>query len=298
MSAVDIVMPAYNAARFLPAAIESVLAQTVQDWHLIVVDDGSTDDTEAVAQVYTERLGSRMTYVKKANGGPSAARNAGIQVSSSPLIAMLDADDLWTPDRLHRSLREFEQDNKVGLTYSGMTRFRVPDVLVDTLPSRHVPDAEAAEAIYTRSLDLPCSSVTIRRSCLASAGMFDESMHATEDRDLWLRIAQRFRIAYIPEILLLYRMTGASQSADPSRMLRFQKQFIAKHYGEPGCGWWARQVALARVYRQQAEGFADLKKFGPSLRNAIHALVLAPWQSANLRTTASIALRSVRQRQG
>ena len=292
MSKVDILMPAYNAARFLPASIESILAQTETDWHLVVVDDGSSDDTEAVARAYQQRLGDRMTYLRQQNSGPSAARNTAIRASSSPLLAMLDADDLWLPDRLARALPVFEADPNVGLTYGGMTRFRGADVTVDTISGSREADDRVAEAIYTRRLDLPCSTVTIRRACLGVAGMFDEAMHATEDRDLWLRIAQRFRVAFIPEVLVRYRMSESSQSADPSRMLRFQKHFIDKHYGEPGCGWLSRQVALARIYRQQAEGFADRKEFGKSLRNAMHTLSLAPWQIGNVRTAISIALRA------
>jgi glycosyltransferase involved in cell wall biosynthesis len=297
LSKVDVVMAAYNAARYLPTSIESVLAQTMPDWHIVLVDDGSTDDTETVAREYKQRLGYRMTYVRQQNGGPSAARNTAIRASSSPLIAMLDADDLWLPDRLARAVEIFGRDAEVGLTYGGITRFREPDITVDTFyGNAGKAEGYVAERIYTRSMEVPCSSVTIRRECLDSAGMFDETMHATEDRDLWLRIAQRYKVGFVPEVLVRYRMSASSQSADPSRMLQTQRFFIEKHYGEPGCGWKARQVALSRMYRQQAEGFADRKEFGASLRNALHALLLAPWQMANLRSTASIALRSLRSR--
>ncbi|WP_263415114.1 glycosyltransferase family 2 protein [Terriglobus aquaticus] len=293
----DVVMAAYNAARYLPTSIGSVLAQTEPDWHLVLVDDGSTDDTEAVAREYKERLGDRMTYVRQKNGGPSAARNTAIRVSSSPLIAMLDADDVWLPDRLARAVEIFEREPTVGLTYGGITRFREPDVTVDTFYGNSgKAEGYVAERIYTRSMEVPCSSVTIRRKCLESAGMFDETMHATEDRDLWLRIAQRFKVGFVPEVHVRYRMSASSQSADPLRMLQTQRFFVDKHYGEPGCGWRPRQEALARIYRQQAEGFADRKEFGTGLRNALHALTLAPWQTANLRTTASITLRSLRKR--
>ncbi len=292
MSKFDVLIPAFNAAQFLPGAIESVMAQIEQDWHIIVVDDGSSDETPAAAAPYLDRLGSRMTYLRQNNSGPSAARNRGIRASDSPFIAFLDADDLWLPDRLARALPLLERDAETGLTYSGISRFREPGKIVDTFHGNTgKAEGYVAEQIYTRGIELPCSSVTIRRAALETAGMFDETMHATEDRDLWLRIAQRYRIAFVPEVLVLYRMSENSQSSDPSRMLRTQTQFIRKHYGEPGCGWKARQAALARAYKQQAESFADRREFSMSLRHAVHATVLAPWAIGNLRTAASIALR-------
>lgn len=294
MSKVDILVPAFNAAHFLPGAIESVIAQTEEDWRIVLVDDGSTDNTREVAAPYLERLGSRMVYVYQENRGLPAARNTGIRNSDSPLLALLDADDLWLPNRLADTLARFHADPELGLTYGGIVRFREPGVALDTFyGNTGQSEGHVAEAIYTRSIDLPCPTITFRRACVDAAGYFDETMRATEDRDMWLRIAQHFRVGFIPEVLAWYRMSGSSMSADMPRMLTAQKQFIDKHYGEPGCGWTARRTALARVYRQQAEGYADRGEYATALRDALRAIALAPWKAGHLRTAASVAKRAL-----
>ena len=294
MSKVDVLIPAFNAAHFLPGAIESVVAQTEPDWNIVVVDDGSTDNTREVVARYLDRLGGRITYVYQENRGLPAARNTAIRNSSSPLLALLDADDLWLPNRLADTLSLFAADPEVGIGYGGVMRFREPGVAFDTFRGNAGKcEGYVAEAIYTRSFELPCPTVTFRRSCIDAVGYFDETMRATEDRDMWLRIAQRFRVGFVPEVLAWYRMSGNSMSADMPRMLLAQKQFIAKHYGEPGCGWAARRVALARVYRQQAEGYADRKQFSSSLLYALWAMAMAPWQIGTLRTFTSIVKRTL-----
>ena len=100
MPKVDIIIPAYNAAKYLPAAIESVIAQTFEDWRIVLVDDGSTDNTAEVVAPYIDRLGPKLLYIKQANAGLPAARNAAIRNSSSEFLALLDADDVWLPDAL------------------------------------------------------------------------------------------------------------------------------------------------------------------------------------------------------
>lgn len=293
MSKVDVLIPAYNSAHYLPGAIESVIAQSEPDWHIVVVDDGSTDNTREVIKPYLVRLAERITFVQQENRGLPAARNAGIRASGSPLIALLDADDVWLPNRLAATLPAFESE-EVALSYGAVIRFRQPGVPLETFWPDPGRSGHVARDLYTRTMDVPCPSATFRRSALAVTGMFDEGMRATEDRDLWLRIAQHFRVMYIPEPLAWYRLSSGSMSTDLPRMLEAQTQFVEKHYGEPDCGWTARREALARVHKQQAESYADRGEFGASLRNAIHALTLAPWRTDALRTTLSIALRTSR----
>lgn len=289
----DVLIPAFNAAHFLPGAIESVLAQTEPDWHLVIVDDGSTDNTQEVLAPYLDQLRGRITCVVQQNRGLPAARNAGIRASSSPLIALLDADDLWLPNRLKDSLPLFD-DPQTGLTYGGIVRFRDPGIALDTFTGNDSSEeGECATNIYVRRIELPCPSVTFRRSCLDRVGMFDEHLRATEDRDLWLRIAQQFQVHAVPAVVAWYRMSGSSMSSDLPRMLAAQEQFIQKHYREPGCGWFPRRLALARVHKQQAESYADRRQFRQAIRHAWHAVSLAPWQMANTRTAASVTLRGL-----
>lgn len=293
MSKVDIILPAYNAAPFVAAAIESVIAQTETDWRILLVDDGSTDNTRDIVEPYAQQLGSRLTYIFQQNRGLPAARNTAIRNGSSPILALLDADDLWLPHRLADSLASFEGRPQVGLSYGLITRFSDTGDVIDTFPGNgDRGENDVARWIYTRKIELPCPSVSFRRECIEKVGFFDETMRATEDRDMWLRIAQHYKVAFVPRVIALYRKSPNSMSGDLSRMLRSQLQFIEKHYGERGCGWLARQTAIGRAYKQQAESFLERGNTHSALRNALRAAALAPFDTDNLRTAASIALRT------
>ena len=291
MSKVDVIMPAYNAAHFLPAAIESVIAQTEEDWRIVLVDDGSTDGTREVIEPYAKQLGNRFTYIYQENRGLPAARNTAIRNSSSPFLALLDADDLWLPNRLADSLASFT-DARIGLCYGQISRFDEDGKVFYTFTGNREQRGSTVTLLYTRRIELPCPSITFRRACVGKVGFFDESMRATEDRDMWLRIAQHYEVAFVPRVLALYRTSASSMSGDLPRMLRSQQQFVQKHYGEPGCGWVARQVALGRAHKQQAEGYAERRQYGPSVRHALRAVALAPLDVNNARTALSIALRA------
>jgi glycosyltransferase involved in cell wall biosynthesis len=119
---VSIIVPAYNAAAYLPYAIDSVLAQTYQDWEIVIVDDGSTDNTRAVVDAYRSRLRDRLQYIFQPNRGVSAARNHGIRAARGEFIALLDADDVWLPQRLELGVNALDADPAVGLVHSRVAR--------------------------------------------------------------------------------------------------------------------------------------------------------------------------------
>ena len=118
---VSIIMPAYNAANTIGESIESVKAQTLKDWELIIVDDGSSDRTAAVAQEYA-RADDRICVIQRCNGGPSIARNAGADLARGDVLAFLDADDLWAPERLHGLCLKLADTPRAGVVFS-RTRF-------------------------------------------------------------------------------------------------------------------------------------------------------------------------------
>ncbi len=295
MPTVDIITPAYNAAKFLPTAIESVITQTFQDWRILLIDDGSTDDTEAVVAPYIERLGSKLLYVKQPNGGLPAARNAAIRASSAEYLALLDADDIWLPSRLAESLKSFMNDPNVGLSYGFVSRIDQNGSIIDTFtnPQKH-GQGWIAPYIYMRMVDLPCPTIMFRKRCVDVVGYFDETLKATEDRDLWLRIAIKFKVVLAPCLIAYYRTSPASMTTDPYRMLSAQLQFIKKHYGAPGCGWISRRVALARIYKQLAEALDGRGQRWGALKNSVRALALNPLDGRNARTAGSVLLRWTR----
>lgn len=292
---VDVIIPAYNISRHLPAALESVIAQTFQNWRIVVVDDGSTDQTEAVLKTFQERLGARLTYLKQANQGPSAARNTGIRHASGELIAFLDGDDLWVPERLADSVACLAANRAAGLSYGLVTRITEAGEVIGTFAGNGQHAAgRLASQIYMRRVEFPCPTVTVRRACLDVVGLFDEGMRATEDRDLWLRIAQRYEIAFVPKVLALYRTAASSASLNYDKMMRAQLHFIEKHFGEPGCGPAERQAALGRIYRQRAEGYKASREPWKALVTSGRALARCPTDTGSLRTAASLALDLLR----
>jgi glycosyltransferase involved in cell wall biosynthesis len=289
MAIVDVMIPAFNAAKYLPIAIESVISQTFDDWRILIVDDGSTDNTSEIIVSFVDRLGSKIRYIKQENRGVSAARNTVLRASTAEYIALLDADDVWLPCRLSESLKVLAERPQAGISY-GLIQSIDPEGRLGSSWAGNLAHAEGhiAPYIYMRAVELPSPTITVRRKCIDEVGIFDESLRVTEDRDLWLRIALRHEVAFVPKILAHYRMSPSSLSTDPNRMLQAQIKFIRKHYGADGCGLRSRQAALARCYKQQADNFKMRGQMSAALRSAVRAVTLDPLSPGHFRTAGSL----------
>ena len=183
---VSVLVPAYNAAGYLRYALDSVLAQSYADWEIVLVDDGSTDDTGALVDSYRARLQDKLRYIHQSNRGLPAARNSGIRAARGEFIALLDADDVWLPHRLERSIQALDAEPAAGLAHAKVRRIDAQGNVIGQLKvdSKYM-SGHIARHIYTRRAHIVCPTVTFRRRCLETAGWFDERMRATEDRDLW-----------------------------------------------------------------------------------------------------------------
>ncbi len=295
MATVDVIIPAFNAARYLPAALESVASQSFSDWRIVLVDDGSTDNTSEIVAPFMDRLGAKLRYIRQDNRGLPAARNAAIRASDSEFLALLDADDIWLPCRLSESVRVLRERPDAGLAYGLVTHIDDDGIPQSTFPgNRHPAEGRIATQIYMRKVDLPCPTITFRRRCMEEIGAFDESMRATEDRDLWLRIALRHEVAFIPKVIAYYRWSAGSMSRDTQRMVDAQKRFVRKHYGAAGCGLIPRQVAYARIYKQRADALQAQGKTGAALLSAAQAVATYPLDLDNLRAAASLLASWIR----
>jgi glycosyltransferase involved in cell wall biosynthesis len=208
VAAVQVVMPAYNAAEYIGDAIESVLAQTFTDWELVVVDDGSTDATPEVVSRYADE---RIRLLRIEHSGLPAARNRGLAESRSPFVAFLDADDLWREDKLERQLAVMEAQPDAGLVHTGLETLeggeRRPRPAPPTLFG---PEPQFVRLAVENFIAVP--SVLLRRTLLDLHGGFDEDPQLVEDFELWLRLAPHTTFAYIDEPLLVYRLTENSLS--------------------------------------------------------------------------------------
>jgi glycosyltransferase involved in cell wall biosynthesis len=292
---VDVIIPAFNAAKYLPVALESVASQTFSDWQIVVVDDGSTDNTAEVVTQFTDRFGPKLKYIRQENHGVTAARNVAIRASTSEFIAMLDADDVWLPCRLSDSIKALVEQPHAGIAYGLITYIDSEGRSLSTFGGnvRHAY-GRIAPYIYMRRVELPCVTVTIRRTCIDEVGLFDETLRTTEDRDLWLRIALRHEVAFVPKVLAYYRTSPGSLSSNSQRMLEAQLRFIRKHYGSEGCGLLPRQISWARAYKQRAEALSVEHQPRAALISAIQAVMIFPLDLDNIRTAASLIKKMLR----
>ena len=199
----SVVMAAKNYARFIRQAVDSVLAQTFADWELIVVDDGSADDTEAVVRPYL--IDHRIRYVRSDALGQSRAKNLGVGLTAGEFVAFLDADDAWLPTKLERQLEVFRATPAVGVCFSAR---RIIDEAGNELPGNGGPTpdqrGDVLRAVFRKNF-VCFSSVVIRRAVFDHVGGFDPDLDLSIDYDLWLRVAAHHPFDFAPEPLVLYR---------------------------------------------------------------------------------------------
>jgi cellulose synthase/poly-beta-1,6-N-acetylglucosamine synthase-like glycosyltransferase len=205
------------------------------------------------------------------------------------LLALLDADDVWLRWRLEESVKSFDRRPQCGLTY-GMIRYIDVEGTTTDWQDRRQKDAEGriSPQIYTRKINLPCPTITFRRQAIDEVGLFDETMRATEDRDMWLRIALKYEVGFIERVIAHYRLSPTSMSTDLNRMLTAQLKFVEKHRGAPGCGAWRRREALSRIYKQCADTLSARRQRWAALKSALRAVALNPLDWSNVRTAGSL----------
>lgn len=220
------VIPTYNCADYIADCIHSVRNQSYPVKEIVIVDDGSTDQTEQVVK----KLGDNIVYIKQPNQGPSAARNTGIKAAKSDWIAFLDADDQWTPDKTACQLDVLENNPSVVLIASDMAEIdRNGNMLVNSVLAKHgllvgfvelggKPIPNALAALLQKNF-IPTGTVLVQRSNLLEIGLFDPDIRYGEDLALWSKIAEKYPICCVPKVLLLRRQHGANATQATVAML-------------------------------------------------------------------------------
>ncbi len=198
---VSILMAAKNYARFIGEAIDSALAQTAADWELVIVDDGSTDDTGTVVRPYL--ADARIRYVRSDSLGQSRAKNLGTGFARGEFIAFLDADDAWFPTKLEKQLALMREHPQVGVTY---TQRELIDEAGASLGFRNeaLPGGRILSTMFLQNF-VCFSSALVRREVFETVGVFDPALDLSIDYDLWLRAAPHFEFRPIDEVLVKYR---------------------------------------------------------------------------------------------
>ena len=231
MPSVSICIPAYNAEKFLPDALESVRRQTFKDWELIVTEDGSKDGAEAMVRAFSQSVSQLVHYQRhEKNKGLPATRNTGIAASCSDIIALLDADDCWAPEHLEICMKKIQESN-ADLVHSGSILFdsdtgkeleiRAPSVsVIGGFPL----------SLFLGDYIIQPSSVLLRKKLWECVGGFDPTFRYVEDREMWLRCARSGgRFVFTGANTCLYRKHGAALSTHSAEMAIACARAFDKH---------------------------------------------------------------------
>ncbi len=223
---VSVIIPTYNSAEYITEALDSVFAQTYKNYEVIVIDDGSTDNTKDVLKPYM----SRIKYIYKENGGVSSARNVGIKNAEGEYIAFLDSDDIWLPEKLERQIERFNSEPDLGLVYSNCIRFSENGIEQSSRKVKKYLEGD----IFAKILEgyvLPTSTVIAKKLCFDEVGYFDERFSVSEDYDMWLRISRFFKIGYVKGPLVKYRIRTSSiiRSTKIDSLFNAKKAVIEKN---------------------------------------------------------------------
>ncbi|HLZ39503.1 MAG TPA: glycosyltransferase family A protein [Candidatus Sulfotelmatobacter sp.] len=282
---VSVVIPAYNTAPLIRECLDSVLAQSFQDFEVIVVNDGSPD-TELLEQ-NLEPYATRVRYLKQSNRGPSAARNLGIRESRGRYIAFLDSDDVWLPQHLAAQIAILQADPSLGLVYGDSLLKRDGSIFGRTFERESQIHTVNFETLLQERCTVTTSAAVASRQALMEAGLFDESMRRCEDFDLWLRMAFRgTRMANHREISMCHTVSGSGLSADDYQMTRARLQVLEKVRAQLPLSPHLRDIVEkrykwteARAHLQQLKENIKSGDYDKALESAQHAaLILRSWK--------------------
>ncbi len=209
---ISIIIPAYNAAPFIAQTLDAVLAQTFTAFEVIVVNDGSTDQTTTIVEQYVQQ-DDRVRLVNQVNQGVSAAREQGKALAQGEFIAFLDADDLWLPQNLAVHLRHFASNPRLGISFGRVEFMQHDGGLTGTYSNSRLQGIEPTHLFYENLLVTPSNAV-IRRSVFDQVGGFDRDLSGTEDQEFFLRTrCFGWQVAGVDEVLVRYRQTPGGISS-------------------------------------------------------------------------------------
>jgi hypothetical protein len=288
-SEVDVIVPCYNVEHYVRRALDSVLAQIHQDFWIYAVNDGCTDNTMRVLETYAPRCVS----IFQAHAGPAAARNRAIRESVSPFIAFIDADDEWLPEKLERQLSLLRQNKSLGMvcshcliSESGHEENR-HSLAVD------VPDTGRLFQHLVRNCFVFTPTVVVRRQCLEKIGLFNEALPVSEDFNLWLRIAARWEIAIVPEVLAIAKKRSGNLSETIPPQERLRSGVAALQHVRASCSGLsaAEQHALRLALAERIYFYGSyLLSTGAKTASRKHLTSALELQSTHWRAFAKLAL--------
>ena len=265
---VSIILPTYNRANVIKGAIKSVLNQTYKNLELIIIDDGSTDETEDIIKGMKDKRIRYFKYVQ--NRGVSYARNKGILLAKGSLIAFQDSDDIWLKDKLERQIQiMINTTPDVGVVYTGF--WQIYDANRIYIPSKEIKSREGyilKNLINGNFVGTP--TMLVKRDCFNRVGLFDESLPRLNDWELCIRLAQHYKFLLIDEPLVIAHISKDSISRDDKKLITALDIILNKHYDL----FSKDKRSLGHFYINLSYSLENNKKFIESKRNIIKSLLI------------------------
>jgi len=247
MPSVSIVIPTYNRSAYILEALESILAQTYDDYEIIVIDDGSTDDTREVLGPMIEN--GTLLYVYQENRSPSAARNHGIHLAKGKYIAFLDSDDIFLPSKLEKQVLFLDKNPGIAFVHSWYSKFDDAGNHLGTRDTSRFSGWVYPEILLTWSVLMAVPCMMVRAEVLAEVGGFDEKVFWGEDLDIWRRITLRYPIDLVPEVLTKVRVhPGNISKSDTKPIVYFEKYLHRAFEDDPNLSPIFKRRAWAKLY--------------------------------------------------
>lgn len=249
-SLISVLIPTYNRANMVVEAIQSVLIQSYQDFEIVVVDDGSTDDTKARIDEIGDQ---RIRYYYQENTGRPGARNHTLRLAQGQYLTFLDSDDLYLPEKLRVQVAFMEANPHIGMSYTQTERVMADGTPVDVLSSRH---SGWVHRQLIRHCSIATPSVMLRREVVERVGDFDAIR--MEDIDYWIRVAEHFEVAFIPQTLVQVRLKqGENLVRDPELVLKHQPYIVRKN--STAYSAYYRRRVLSKIYFSISRQFLEHK---------------------------------------
>lgn len=230
---ISIVIPLYNKEKAIVQTIQSVLNQSYSDFEIVIVDDGSTDNSASVVESFND---TRIKLIRKENGGVCSARNRGIIEAKGELVALLDADDLWDKDYLKEQVQmieDFPEASMWGINFAEMSDGKLVRKLATGLPDGFRGYVEDYYGLKGRISDLfSSSSVVIRKDVFDKVGMFDERIKYAEDNDMWWRVIATHRVAFFDKYMVYYLFDAENRALNKPRLLKYFLPYYPEKFME------------------------------------------------------------------
>jgi len=272
MTRFSVIIPTYNRAHIIGQALDSVISQSCQDFEILVIDDGSTDDTPKVLQQYSHRI----RYFKQPNSGPAAARNRGTIESRGEYIAFLDSDDQWYPDKLAKMDKAIGAHPDMGLYYSDFRVVNKQHNYTRDIHSRHIVGSGYHQLLLGDFIGT--STVVVKRYCFEVCGPFYGPLFCSEDYDMWIRIAKQFPIVHVPAVLVEYIFQSSGSLLASPRTLGSQRVVIERALeADPRLSHGQRSQIEARLCYREGVTYLQFGKKAEAVFCFSKAIRLAPF---------------------